>query len=312
MILKEGEWSERRRGIESLFQASYGRPIQAGYLDWRYIQNVPHQLLFSVEMNGAETVASYSAFPVELVCDGHRMKTMTSMTTMTHPQWQGRGLFPKLAGELYQQAESLKIAGVWGFPNANSHPIFNKKLGWSDIYEIPTLRLDLAHADLDRLPNPGPVVERDDDFSLGYPASPCDGLIRIDRSQAYLVWRYARHPVNRYQNLVLARDGKVSSFLVTKIFQDGMDLVDIGCSDPSDGMRLLTHAVQQAAAQGLKRLSCWCPPHHSMHSVLERLGFVNGEPVTYFGGKELMTGVMPDFWLDYRRWYVQMGDSDVY
>lgn len=312
MILQKKDWGDWREKIESLFYASYGRPLPPGYLDWRYLENISDNLLFSVEVEGADVVASYSAFPVDVRYDDCCVRTMVSMTTMTHPQWQGRGLFPKLARELYEHARTLDIACVWGFPNANSHPAFNKKLGWTDIYEIPTFKLLLENIDLSALPDTESVVDFDDRFLLQYPVDPGDGLVRVGRSGEYLRWRYGQHPFNNYKNFVLSSGGFVSSYVVAKIYENGFDLVDVECSGAEEGMLLLAHVVKHAAALGLAELNCWCPTHHPMHAVYERLRFSNSAPVTYFGGRSLTAGVDSREWLDYRKWYVQMGDSDVY
>lgn len=311
MIVKKSEWPIIREKLEVLFLESFGMPIQPGYLDWRYVDNSQEQLLFSLEIAANNPVASYSAFPVELISDGNTYRTAMSMTTMTHPFWRGRGLFQNLAAELYAQAEVQQITAVWGFPNANSHPTFNGKLGWSDIYEIPTMMLDLAKAHLEKIFF-STEVQRDDEFSFNYSELPMDGLIRVHRSKSYLSWRYARNPVNRYQNFVLSQNGKVSSYVVTKSYGDGIDLVDIQPANPEEARVLLAHIAKLSLDKGLRHLCCWAPTHHSVHGVLERLGFENSAPITYFGGRELIPTATPPGWLDYKNWYIQMGDSDVY
>lgn len=311
MIIAKPNWIPMRDRLESLFAASFGRPVQPGYLDWRYIDNGQEQLFFSLEMADGDPVASYSAFPVDLARDGRTYRTIMSMTTMTHPGWRGKGLFQKLAAQLYVQAEALQIAFVWGFPNANSHPLFNGRLGWSDIYEIPTMTLEVAVVDARKL-SLDAAVKADDDFSLHYPELPSDGLIRVHRSKTYLAWRYARNPENTYRNFVLSRGGEVSSYVITKRFGDGIDLVDIQCPAPEEARVLLSHIAKLSHDEGLKHIYCWAPVHHSVHGVLERLGFQNSAPVTYFGGRELIASAAPNDWLDYRKWYLQMGDSDVY
>ncbi len=312
MIVARSEWPAIREKLGALFLATFGRAIQPGYLDWRYLDNGQEQLLFSVEMENLDPVASYSAFPVNLVRDGRVYRTAMSMTTMTHPRWQGRGLFQKLATELYAYAQGFGTAAVWGFPNATSHPHFHSKLGWSDIYEIPTMALDLADVAPRKLPSSEVVVEADDAFSMDYPEPPRDGLTRVHRPKEYLAWRYARNPENAYRNYVLSREGIVSSYVVTKAFRDGVDLVDIQTSTPEEARLLLSHVVKLSRESGLRQAYCWAPTHHAVHGVLEWLGFENSTPVTYFGGRELIRSAAPGDWLNFRNWYLQMGDSDVY
>lgn len=311
MIVAKSDWPAMSEKLETLFLESFGRSMPPGYLDWRYWDNSQEHLLFAVEIQDQNPVASYSTFPVDLIVDGKTCRSAMSMTTMTHPRWRGKGLFQKLAAELYSTAAALQVAAVWGFPNANSHPTFNGKLYWSDIYEIPTMTSDLAKTDTGKF-SLNTEVQRDDEFSLDYPDLPKDGLIRIQRSKSYLTWRYARNPVNAYHNFVLSRDGRVSSYVVTKSYGDGVDLVDIQPANPEEARALLTHIAKLSFDNGVRHIYCWASTHHSLHGVLERLGFENSAPVTYFGGRELISSAMHSDWFNYKNWYIQMGDSDVY
>lgn len=311
MIAGKLDWDTLRSGLEELFLASFDRPIAPGYLDWRYIENDREEFFFSIEKSDGSLVASYSAFPVQLKFNENFYETLMSMTTMTHPNWQGRGLFRKLAADLYSKAEGLQIAAIFGFPNANSHATFSGKLEWSDIYEIPTLVFHMNDSSSAKLVL-SPEVDRDDCFILHYPDLPNDGLIRIHRSNKYLSWRYFKNPVNTYKNYVISNDGIVSSYVVTKHYGAGVDLVDIQASSSEEAMILLQHIARESLDHGARHLSCWAPTHHFIHSVLEKIGFENEAPVTYFGGRELMPSAMPSDWLSYKNWYIQMGDSDVY
>ena len=311
MIITKSDWPAMREKLESLFRVSFGSPIKPGHLDWRYFDNGQPHLLFSLHMKDGCPMSSYSAFPVELICNDQKYQTAISMTTMTHPAEQGKGHILQVAKELYEHAENLGFSGVWGFPNAKIHRLRNVMLAWSDIYEIPTMVLDFAKADMRKLFIDS-AVHRDDEFSLDYSGLPKDGLIRVHRSQSYLSWRYARNPINTYYNYVLSREGRVSSYVVTKTYGEGIDLVDIQPSTPQEARALLTHIAKVSHDNGLRHLYCWAPPHHSVHGVLERLGFENSAPITYFGGRELIPSATPLGWLDYKNWYIQMGDSDVY
>lgn len=50
----------------------------------------------------------------------------------------------------------------------------------------------------------------------------------------------------------------------------------------------------------------------STMSALERIGFHNGEPITYFGALALQAYLNQTELYDFRQWYLTMGDSDVF
>ena len=321
MIVQRPDWGSYKAQLKRLFEASFAKPMSTDYLDWRYYDNDRELLLFSIEKSGtapvADLAASYSAFPVVLERNGQALSAALSMTTMTHPDWRGRGLFPRLATELYAFAAERGVALVWGFPNANSHATFQSKLGWQDIYEIPTLQLRYDVAVVAAMRS-SERVERDDAFVKTYPAMPADGLVRSRRDQRYLTWRYAKNPVHEYRTYVLSRDSvlsesaQVTSYVVTKRYGEGVDLIDIQCADRDEARVLLEHIIRVSAGDGARFANCWAPTHHWLHGVLERLGFKNTVPVTYVGGRILQAAAFDFDIFDHRNWYIQMGDSDVY
>jgi hypothetical protein len=310
VILTSDDWKKNIEELESLFEQSFNRKIQHGYLDWRYSKR-GKDIFFSIESRQEKVVSSYSVFPIDIAVDNDIYASAISMTTMTHFDWRGKGFFQKLATEMYAYLKDKNFVAVWGFPNSNSHLAFKNKLSWSDIYEIPTLVLSLTDANY-QLFALNDYIQTDNNFSLNYPKNPRDGFLRVNRTKDYLVWRYLENPVNEYQNYVLAHNGEVTSYVVTKLYQGGLDLVDIQCFDLNEAYTLFIHIIKLSINRKLSQLSCWASIHHGVHGVLERLGFKNSSPITYFGGLLLSkTDLNFDFY-DYRNWYIQMGDSDIY
>jgi hypothetical protein len=308
--LDRNSWHEWLKSLQDLFSASFNSEVSSDYLEWRYYNNNQTDLLFCTGGEIGSASSSYSACPVELIQENSLISSMTSMTTMTRPSQQGKGWFPFLANELYARAGQCGIQLVWGFPNSRSHRTFIRDLGWTNIYEIPTLSLDLSlHIPV---PSLATNVKRDDDFCLTYIPLSQDGLIKVRKSQEYLKWRYAAHPENEYCNYVIEDDGCVVSYIVTKIFEDGIDLVDIQVSSEPHLLTILGQVIFEAVKSDRRRISCWSPINHFSHLTLEKLGFQNSAPVTYFGGRTLGPGIQSSNWDDFTNWYIQMGDSDVY
>jgi len=308
--LDRSNWHEWVQHLQNLFVDSFGSEISSEYLEWRYYNNNQSQLLFSTGGEISSVTSSYSACPVELIQGNSIISSMASMTTMTRPSQQGKGWFPFLAKELYARAAQSGIQLVWGFPNNKSHRAFIRDLGWTNIYEIPTLTLDLSlQTTISSLVT---NVRRDDDFCLTYIPVSQDGLIKVRKSQEYLKWRYAGHPKNEYRNYVIEDDGSAESYVVTKIFEDGIDLVDIQVSSEPHLLAILTQIIFEATKSDKRKISCWCPINHFLHLALEKLGFQNSAPVTYFGGRTLGSDIQLSNWDDFTNWYIQMGDSDVY
>jgi GNAT superfamily N-acetyltransferase len=298
--------------ICSLFERSFGRTIPATTLSWRYLARPEEELLVRVARDGADIAANYSASPVTLELDGRPFPAALSMTTMTDPRYAGRGLFTRLANSLYEDMAASGYVCVFGFPNRNSQPAFVARLGWSVIYEVPTM---IWQGGAVPPPNRGGwAVVRDDSFeAIDYAAFGAARLIHVRKDAAYLRWRYAAHPTNRYRNYLLTEDG-ASSFCVVKPYgEEACDIVDLQAHSPDHAAKLMAAVLGDARDEGRTRAHAWGPRHHFVHRALGDAGFVNDAPITYFGGRPLAAGLIPSVTLtNYSAWYVQMGDSDVY
>lgn len=307
MLLNREQYANLISDLTGLFHDSFGTAVSQQALQWRYLCNPIKDLLASVWIENNLLAANYSASPCLLRIKGNAYKTGLSVTTMTHPDFRGRGLFPLLANELYAYMHSLGYLMVWGFPNRNSHPIFRDYLGWKDIYTIPMMRLPLASVKGNHR-----LYNFDDNFDLDYlPPVGSDHLIHIQKDKSYLRWRYKDNPRGPYRNSIVRMGDNVSSFCISKPYLDGLDMVDIQVRDLDEGEYLLRQVISLAVNSGCKYINCWAPEHHFIHLLCWKLGFRPSSTGTHFAFKSFS----PDFngmLENYENWFIQMGDSDVY
>ncbi len=100
------------------------------YLEWLYVRN-PDGRAFGFDARDGETLAAqYVCIPAQVSIDGKSVRMLLSLNTATHPQFQGKGLFTKLAAMTYEAAAAQGYDGIYGVANANSTPGFVRKLGF--------------------------------------------------------------------------------------------------------------------------------------------------------------------------------------
>lgn len=93
----------------------------------------------SVADTGSELAAFYMIWPVQLT-DGSRVVTGgQSIDTMTGNAFQGRGLFTRLARQCYRQCADQGMSILYGAPNKESAPGFERRLSWAAPTTIRTL-----------------------------------------------------------------------------------------------------------------------------------------------------------------------------
>lgn len=309
MILEPTGYLSNIEKLQELFRLSYGREISEEYLIWRYVDNPLLSTFAAVEFAEDKIVSSYTASPCCLSYGGETLKTALSATTMTHPDYRGLGLFPQLADQVYKQMGQSGFEVIWGFPNPLSHPVFLSKLQWFDIAAVPTMTLKVSN----RAQNERMNYTTDNDFALGYggvsfPEAP----IAVIKSQAYLQWRYREHPTNSYANIIVSNKQGITSHVVLKIYNNTLDIVDMRAATREEAEYLLESAVSYAVENKLQTIQGWAPIHHFIYSLYKKAGFEAGSPVFNFGGRLLVNRLNKNDFADYSRWYVQMGDSDVF
>jgi GNAT superfamily N-acetyltransferase len=113
--------------------------LDATYLEWLYAANPAGPVLGFDAWEGDRLAAHYACIPVRLQWDGAPRWALLSLNTATHPDFQGQGLFTKLAEATYAAAAEDGFALVHGVANANSTPGFVRKLGFHVVAPLDSL-----------------------------------------------------------------------------------------------------------------------------------------------------------------------------
>jgi GNAT superfamily N-acetyltransferase len=139
------------RNYEALFAACFPPSDKFGVqaLRWLYTQNPAGQAVGFDAWEGDTLAAHYVCVPALISHEGQSRRMLLSLNTATHPTFQGRGLFTKLAQTTYESAASLGFDAIHGVANANSTPGFIKKLGFQLVQPLEA-RVGLGSLRVDR------------------------------------------------------------------------------------------------------------------------------------------------------------------
>src|SRR3954466_9062440 len=116
--------------LNATFQTS---KFNEAALAWRYRDNPAGQVIGADAWDGERLAAHYVACPLEARIDGQVVKGLVSLNTATHPDYQGRGLFTKLAEAAYALGAEAGYRFVIGVATANSTPGFLRRLAFRDV-----------------------------------------------------------------------------------------------------------------------------------------------------------------------------------
>ena len=301
--------------ILDLFKKCFGHEMTKETWLWRFRDN-PAGVGFSESAwDGDKLVGQYTGASVTLQIDGVEQKAVFGGPGMIDPDYRGLDLYSRL----YERIEDkMKKEGIVLFYSINSvprtaHRLLINKLGFTDIYEIPTFRLKIDKLTNCVVPCDGEdvtgVFEFDERFDRLWDIS--YSLVGIKRDTKYLNWRFSKNPGTKYRTFVARFETEISGYAVTKIYKKELQIVDIlPVDDPVTGLKLVSKIVGFAKDTGLDSVSLWLNTADPLHQSLERYGFLPSEPVFYFCAKGI--GYFRDAVFDYRNWNVMMSDSDIF
>jgi GNAT superfamily N-acetyltransferase len=297
--------------VLALFRLVFGREMSPEFYRWRFLDNPFGPPMVSLLWDGPVLAGHYAASAMRAYVDGERLGAQ-SMTTMTHPDYRGKGVFPRLAEHLYASMAAQGAALIWGLPNVNSHFSFVRKLGWRNVGVLVTMTKavdDASPPSNDALPE----VAIGDDVTRLFQES-LDGRIWASvRDARYMRWRYVDNPTARYRCYSLAGG---SAFVVVKEYPTpagvALEVVDYLYGNRPDALGEALGALLAAARGRYAMVRTWMSLDDPAFGSLEKLGFVPKEPLAYFGGRALGSFAVRDDAWNLSRWRITMGDSDNY
>ncbi len=126
---------------QQLFDAAFGPypKFSPSALHWLYARNPDGEAVGFDAYDGDRLAAHYACIPTRTRVHGKVVRGLLSLNTSTHPDYQGQGLFPKLAKKTYEAAAEMGFDHVQGAANAQSTPGFIKKLGFREIRQVDAL-----------------------------------------------------------------------------------------------------------------------------------------------------------------------------
>lgn len=316
MELKNYKEGDEHRIIE-LFELVFKQKMTLEQWYWRFRQNPAGKHMIKLMWEGDLLVGHYAVSPVIMNVEDEDILTAHSLTTMTHPDYGGKGIFKTLSLALYEELEnSIGCKAVWGYPNNNSHFGFIKSLGWSNISVIHTLGIDSSKIQVSDYP----FEIKELDMFTSQHSEYLNLKVRsqfsvfVKRSVEYLNWRFVEKPAVSYKKYEIRHLEEIG-IIVTKVYpskKSGLfDLNIVECHlDNYSYLHNIIKYITEDYNLEFDRVTIWKNLFDKDHLQLEKVGFVPVTPQTYLGAR--IHENMPKSFNDYKNWSISMGDSDVF
>ncbi len=136
-----GVEQDRLQRYQELFLKCFPASTKFGaaFLRWLYKDNPDGKVIGFDAFDGDRLAAHYVCIPATVRVGGAPVRALLSLNTATHPDYQGQGLFTKLAEMTYRTGAELGFHCVYGVANANSTPGFVRKLGFQLVQPLDAM-----------------------------------------------------------------------------------------------------------------------------------------------------------------------------
>jgi predicted N-acetyltransferase YhbS len=313
------EWDaqsiSQEKAILKMVKANEYTPIKCTpkYYDWQYRRNPAGEanIMLAVDKMAGNLAGIYAVIPIDLMVNGERVRAALSLNTLTDIDYRGQGIFTGLAREVYKRCFELGWNVVIGYPNQNSHVLFLRALGFSDVGEIPLL-LKLVKPSVvigKKIPIPGAsnlasVAQLILDPMFKFRAKTASRVksirrfdtsfdelndnrarvipIMVSRHSAYLNWRYKDCPIE-YEALTVREADKILGYIVFRVMRFAgmrcgmiLDLVvREGKGKTKVGRDLIRSAFCKMVAQDCVLLGALSLENSQEYIMFKKNGFFN-------------------------------------
>lgn len=268
--------------LKELFTSCFHARVSSAYFRWKYLANPAGQAKGVLAVDSERIVGFYGMIPEAYLIDGQSWCVHQSMDTMTHPDFQRRGLFTRLAGQCYDTIESNEghLLGI-GFPGETSHRGFTEKLHWSTLLELP---YHFTNRPLQRLGKSREssrfelrLIERFGEAHEGLfrACSTGNGIERV-MSKSSANWQFIDRPDSTFECLEVYDGSSLAAIACLKRDEEKRSFIHAIFLHPETNGSGVLRALVKHAFQGNRssKMYTFASGNKSTHEALRSAGFM--------------------------------------
>jgi GNAT superfamily N-acetyltransferase len=139
----------RRDEVFALLDRVRGYALDPAEFDWWFDGNPVGPRTIALAEEDGRTVGVLGASHYRTIVDGRETISTLPLWAVTDPDFQGRGIFQRLNGEVERAARDAGATVELGFTNKLAGPIYIAKLAWSDVHSsrsdgVMSMYIDIA------------------------------------------------------------------------------------------------------------------------------------------------------------------------
>ncbi len=269
--------------LSDLMEQCFGMKVDLSYFKWKYFDNPAGEVVAYEALCEGKTVAFYGIIPEYYILNGRTEKIYQSMDTMTHPEFQRKGLFVSLAEKTYNEViEREGKLMMIGFPGEQSYHGFVNKLGWKRIHEcryifchnllFKTLHLFSIKKDITLVKYDCMSDELGSFLSSIHPHTKNSKLI----NKEIFEWKVFSNPRLKYKVICIKRNNQLIGICVYLVdYSHTCQILWIHFSDENDGLLYFSEVVKYIFNETkIKYIYSWETPQDISKEMFRKVGFI--------------------------------------
>jgi GNAT superfamily N-acetyltransferase len=346
--------SARESDYRALYAETFGVTLVEGYFSWKYLNHPLSLNATTIACLDGKVVGALGSIPKAFTVGGSRVIGAHELDMMVKKEYRNLGTFFSLFKFRLETAREKGIALSFGLNDRVLRTFAERFLGYRDVDTIPQFlrvldarrhaeekygggkRGKLAFLSLSFLILLADLRVRMRTLVSGSPYSlrkreSFDGAfdhlwekvrgvldIAVERTSAYLNWRYVENPVRQYEIYTAEkRDGALAGFIVFACLPElrncGVILELVTApGEPGAALLLLARALSEMKSRGAAAAVAWCFTDQRNTEALRAAGFAKEEQNLFLQVRRIEENLDWDYITDRRRWFISMGDNDYY
>jgi hypothetical protein len=318
-----------------------------GHFQWKILENPVMPGLINLVKDGNRIVSATSVTPKKLYLGGVPRTAAEIGDTYTDPAYQRKGLFALLINRSTQEAFSRGVEFIYGTPNDQSLPGYEKKANYQVIdgmdvssYSLPLNLKPLLQPRTGRLPGSilatlydalfsirqafrkassrkvGGAIEElksmpeDWDAFWRRARAPFDFIMARDRD--IMEWRYFQNPWT-FRFYVLKQGQEITACIVCRFVLDPalstLVIADyLALPGRKDDLKpLLVRVIEDGLQADVAKVSAWCVRGGPYAPVFQSMGFLERSRIPVISYRNDLTRLISE---TCKTWHFTVGDSD--
>lgn len=317
------------------------------FFQWKILDNCRQPGIINLVKEENKIISTTSVTPKELILHGKRQIVGEIGDTYTDSHFQRQGLFSLLINRSTQDALKAAIPFIYGTPNKQSLPGYEKKANYKTLPELELKSLFLpinlrpffqrktnwfigtligflfqlfmfVFVSLKRLVtakgigNVENVEQLDDSWDIFWETA-CKGYDFIfARDKKNFTWRFFKNP-NKYHVSLIKEEGAIKGYVVWRLIhgtgQSKLVIADYLCISGHEKSlkKVLLKIMKDSFSQNINYLNVWCPKKSPYFNLFKGLGFREIETVPVIC---YQNGLAAQIKANCHGWHFTISDSD--